>query len=65
MWGTGNIPSRILNLGTSWRWMVSFTPQSPYSREMNPRCPLDKGLGGSRIGLDAAKKKISLASAWN
>jgi hypothetical protein len=30
---------------------------------MNPQCPLDKKLGGSRIGLDAAKEKISLDCA--
>jgi hypothetical protein len=36
---------------TSWRWVVSFTPQPLYPRGRSPRYPLDK-LGGpqSRSG---------------
>jgi hypothetical protein len=38
---------RILNLGTRWRWVVSFTRQPLYTRY-----PLDRSLGGpqSRFG---------------
>jgi len=30
--GSGDTAPRILNLGTKWRWVVSFTPRSLYSR---------------------------------
>jgi hypothetical protein len=39
--GSGGIYQRILNLGTRWRWMVSFTPRPLY-----PPYPLDRRLGG-------------------
>jgi hypothetical protein len=31
----------ILDLHTSWRWLVSFTPPPFYPRGKRPRCPLD------------------------
>jgi len=34
-WGSGAIPSRILDLGTSWRWAVSFRPRPLYSQGKN------------------------------
>jgi hypothetical protein len=30
---SGRIVPVVLDLGTKWRWMVSFTPQPLYSRE--------------------------------
>jgi hypothetical protein len=30
-WGNGGIAPFILNLGTSWRWVVSFTPRPLYA----------------------------------
>jgi hypothetical protein len=36
--------STILDLGTRWRWVVSFTPQPLY-----PQYPLDGRLGGPQI----------------
>jgi hypothetical protein len=38
------IDSRFLDLGTSWRWVVSFTPRSPYPREYSHRYPLERRL---------------------
>jgi hypothetical protein len=38
--------SLILDLGTSWRWVVSFTPRLLYPRGKSPRYPLDRRLGG-------------------
>jgi hypothetical protein len=40
------------DLGTSWRWVVSFTPLPRYPRGKSPRFPLDGRLGGpqSRSG---------------
>jgi hypothetical protein len=29
-WGSGHIALCILDLGTRWRWVVSFTPQLLY-----------------------------------
>jgi hypothetical protein len=38
--------SIILDLGIRWRWVVSFTPRSLYSRGKTPRNPLVRRLGG-------------------
>jgi hypothetical protein len=32
LWGNGGIGPRILDLGTSWRWVVSFTTRPRYLR---------------------------------
>jgi hypothetical protein len=37
--------STFLDLGTSWRWVVSFMPQLLYARGKSPRYPLDRRLG--------------------
>jgi hypothetical protein len=31
--------STSLDIGSRWRWMISFTPRVLYSRKMNPRYP--------------------------
>jgi hypothetical protein len=41
-WESGGIAPQILNLGTMWRWEVSFTPGPLY-----PRYPFNRRLGGS------------------
>jgi hypothetical protein len=46
--GNGGITTCIFNLGTRWRWVVSFTPRPLYPRGMRHRYPLDRGLGGSQ-----------------
>jgi hypothetical protein len=38
----------FLDLGTSWRWVVSFTPRPFYPREKSPWYPLDRRLCGPR-----------------
>jgi hypothetical protein len=40
-WGSGGIGPRILDLGTRWRWVVSFTPQPLYPQGKSLRYPLD------------------------
>jgi hypothetical protein len=45
-WGSGGIILRILDLGTRWRQVVSFTPRPHYSRGKNPWYPLGRRLGG-------------------
>jgi hypothetical protein len=51
-WGSGCIAPRILDLGTAWRLVVSFTPRSLYSQGESPWYPFDRRLGGpqSRSG---------------
>jgi hypothetical protein len=42
----------ILDLGNSWRWVVSFTPRPLYSRGNRQSYPLDR-----RLSLDAVEKR--------
>jgi len=44
----GIVP-RILDLGTRWRWVFSFTPRPLYTQGNRPRYPLDRRLGGSQF----------------
>jgi len=39
--GREGIAPRILILGTTWRWLVSFTPRPPYPKGRSPWYPLD------------------------
>jgi hypothetical protein len=45
-WGNGGIAPRILDLGTRWRWVVSYTPLPLYSQGQSPLYPLVRRLGG-------------------
>jgi len=36
--GSGGIAPCILNFGTIWRWVVSFTPWPIYPPEKEPLC---------------------------
>jgi hypothetical protein len=38
--GSGYIDPHLPNLGTRWRWVVSFTPRVLYPRGWSPRYPL-------------------------
>jgi hypothetical protein len=33
-WGSGGIAPRILDLGTRWKWVVSFTPRPLYQQNL-------------------------------
>jgi hypothetical protein len=59
--GSGCIHPRFLDLGTSWRWVVSFTPRSLYLQRKCPRYPLDRRLGGpqSRSGRHGEVKILA------
>jgi hypothetical protein len=52
--GSGSIPPRILDLGTRWRWVVSFTPRPLYPQRKRPWYPL--GELQSRFGRGGEKK---------
>jgi hypothetical protein len=56
-WRSGGIAPRILDLGTRWRWVVSFTPWPIYPQGKKPWYPLDRRLGGPQSRLDAAVKR--------
>jgi hypothetical protein len=43
--GEQRYSSSILDFGTRWRWVVSFTPRPLYSREKSPRYILGRRLG--------------------
>jgi hypothetical protein len=62
VWGSGCIDPHFLDLGASWRWVVSFTPRPLYPRRKSPRYPLDRRLGGpqSRSGRRGADKILDL-----
>jgi hypothetical protein len=46
LWGSGCIDPHFLNIGTSWRWVVSFTPPSLYPQGKSSWFPLVRKLGG-------------------
>jgi hypothetical protein len=46
VWRSGCIDPHFLDLGASWRWVVSLTPWSLYSQGKRSRCPLNRGLRG-------------------
>jgi hypothetical protein len=52
-WGSGYMDPHFLSLGTSWRWVVSFTPWP-----LHPRYPLCRRLDGpqSRYGQHGEEK---------
>jgi hypothetical protein len=56
--GERRYSSTFIDLGTGWKWVVSFTPRPLYPRRKNPRCPLDRRLGGpqSRSGSCGGQK---------
>jgi hypothetical protein len=52
MQGSGCIDPYFLDLCTSWRWVVSFTPRALYPRERAPGTPCIGGWVDPRAGLD-------------
>jgi hypothetical protein len=50
----------FFDLGTRWRWVVSFTPRPLYPQGKSPRYPLDRKLGGpqSRYGHGVEEKNF-------
>jgi hypothetical protein len=47
-WGSGGTAPRILDLGTRWRWVVSFTTRPLYPQGKTPWYPFNRRLGGPR-----------------
>jgi hypothetical protein len=61
VWGKGCIDPRILDLGTSWRLVVIFTPQPVYSRGKSLWYPLDRKLGGPQNRSGRRREEKNLA----
>jgi hypothetical protein len=57
-WGSRGIAPGILDLGTRWRWVVSFAPWPLYPQGKSPSYTLDRRLGGlqSRSGRGGEEK---------
>jgi hypothetical protein len=59
--GSGCIDPCFLDLGNSWRWVVSFTPQTHNPRGNSPGTHWIGGWVGSRTGLvDVEKRRFSI-----
>jgi hypothetical protein len=56
VWGSGGIDPRFLDLGTSWRWVVSFTPRPLYPGQSAPGTNWIGGWENPRTGLDIMEK---------
>jgi hypothetical protein len=66
VWGSRYIDPHFLDRGTSWRWVVSFTPRPPYPRGKSHRYPLDRRwLGGpqSRSERHGEEKILDLTES--
>jgi hypothetical protein len=57
-WGSGDIATCIIDLGTRWRWVVRFTPRQLYPQGSITCYPLDRRLDGpqGRSGRGAEDK---------
>jgi hypothetical protein len=57
-WGSVGIVPCILDLGTRWRWVASFTSGPLYPQWKSPWYTFDRRLGGpqSRSGRDGEEK---------
>jgi hypothetical protein len=57
-WGSGPTAPLILDLGTGWRWVVSFMLRPLYPQRKSPCYPLDRSLYGpqSRFGRGGEEK---------
>jgi hypothetical protein len=51
-YGNGCIDPHFLDLGTSWRWVISFTPRTLYPRERAPGIHCIGGWVDPRAGLN-------------
>jgi hypothetical protein len=60
-YGEWSYTSIIHDIGTRWRWVVSFTSQPLYLRGNGPPYPLDRRPCGPRAGLDAMEKRKILS----
>jgi hypothetical protein len=58
------ISPRFLDLGTIWRWVVSFIPLPLYSRRKNPLYSLDRRSGGPQ-GRSGWYEEVKFLYLWS
>jgi hypothetical protein len=63
--GEWRYSSNILDLGTRWRRVVSFTPRPLYPRGKSRQYLLDRRLGGSQSRSGRCGEEKNLAPARN
>jgi hypothetical protein len=63
--GEWSYSSTILDLGSRWRWVVSFTPRPIYLRGNSFQYSLNRRILGPRSAMDAVEKIKSLAPVGN
>jgi hypothetical protein len=59
VWGSGCLDPHFLDLGTSWRCVVSFTPLALYPRGKSRRQSLGRRLGGPQPAYTTWRKERS------
>jgi hypothetical protein len=64
-WESGSIAPSILDLGTRWRWVVSFTPRPLYPREKSLRYQLDKRLCGLQSLSERGEEEKIPSPCWD
>jgi hypothetical protein len=66
IWGNGCIDPHFLDLGSSWRWVVSFTPWPLYPVERSPSILLYMRLGGLQnwCGQCGEEKILAPIGTW-
>jgi hypothetical protein len=55
------VSSTVLDVGTKWKWVVSFTPLPLYTRGKSVGTLWIGDCVGPRVGLDAVEKGKTLA----
>jgi len=59
IWICGGIAPHMLNLGTRWRWVVTFIPWQLYPHGKSSQYPLNGRLGGpQRVWMHWQREKI-------
>jgi hypothetical protein len=64
VWGSGCIDPHFLDLGTSWRWVVSFKSRPLYPLGKSLRYPLDRRLGGPQSWSGDVEKILDPTGTW-
>jgi hypothetical protein len=60
VWGSGSIAPRILDPGTRWRWVVSFTSRPLYHQGKSSRYQLDRRIGGPQNEIRVTHNRMQL-----
>ena len=63
--GSGHTSPHILNLGTRWRWMMTFMPWLLQPCGNSSQYPLDRRMGGPTTTLCIVKKKMFSCTCGN